>query len=81
MTVKFMQYLPPKHVFYNTEMFADAGVDVPETYDDLLAACETLQSKGYIRLRMRRNSMVFINVCCVISRDRENADLDAIKSR
>ena len=30
-------------VFYNTEMFADAGVDVPETYDDLLAACETLQ--------------------------------------
>lgn len=34
-------------VFYNTEMFADAGVEVPTTYDEWLAACQTLQDAGY----------------------------------
>ena len=34
-------------VYYNTEMFADAGVEVPTTYDELIAACQKLQDAGY----------------------------------
>ena len=33
-------------VYYNTEMFADAGVEVPTTYDELIAACQKLQDAG-----------------------------------
>ena len=33
--------------FYNTEMFEDAGVDVPKTWDDMMTACEKLSAKGY----------------------------------
>ena len=33
--------------FYNTEMFAAAGVEVPTTFEELLAACEKLQAAGY----------------------------------
>lgn len=32
--------------FYNKKMFEDAGVQVPTTYDQLLAACEALKAKG-----------------------------------
>ena len=34
-------------VFYNTEIFEEAGVEVPTTYDELLAACEKIQAAGY----------------------------------
>lgn len=34
-------------VFYNTEIFEEAGVEVPTTYDELLAACEKIQEAGY----------------------------------
>ncbi len=34
-------------VFYNTEMFEEAGVEVPTTYDELLAACEKIKAAGY----------------------------------
>lgn len=34
-------------VFYNTEMFEAAGVEVPTTYTELLAACQKLQDAGY----------------------------------
>ena len=33
--------------FYNTEMFEKAGVEVPTTFEELLAACEKLQAAGY----------------------------------
>ena len=65
-------------VFYNTEMFADAGVDVPETYDDLLAACETLQSKGYTPITISAGTAWCLSMLCGYLCDRENADLDAI---
>ncbi len=35
-----------KFFLYNTKMFADNGVSVPATFDDLLAACDTFKSKG-----------------------------------
>lgn len=33
-------------VYYNTELFDTAGVEVPETWDDLLAMCPTLAESG-----------------------------------
>lgn len=35
-------------MFYNKKMFDDAGVSVPTTFDELLAACQKLQDKGYV---------------------------------
>ena len=34
-------------VFYNTEMFANAGVAVPTTFTELIDACQKLQNAGY----------------------------------
>lgn len=39
--------LSTEMIWYNTDMFADAGVEAPKTLDDLLAACKALQDKGY----------------------------------
>ncbi len=33
--------------FYNTEMFEKAGVEVPATFEEFIAACEKLQAAGY----------------------------------
>lgn len=33
-------------VIYNVEMFEDNGLDVPETWDELIEVCETLQDAG-----------------------------------
>ena len=33
--------------FYNKDIFEKEGVAVPQTFEDLIAACETFQSKGY----------------------------------
>jgi raffinose/stachyose/melibiose transport system substrate-binding protein len=34
-------------VYYNKDIFAEAGVSVPETWDGLMDVCETLKGKGY----------------------------------
>ena len=34
-------------VVYNKEMFEDAGIELPETLDDLRQVCEKLKAKGY----------------------------------
>ena len=33
--------------FYNTKMFEDAGAKVPTNWDEMLDACDKLQSAGY----------------------------------
>ena len=49
-------------VYYNTEMFADAGVEVPTTYDELIAACQKLQRcRLHTNLLLRRYRMVLIH--------------------
>lgn len=48
-------------VYYNTEMFADAGVEVPTTYDELIAACQKLQDAGYTQSPARWYRMVLIH--------------------
>lgn len=32
-------------VFYNKDIFKEAGVEVPKTFDDLIKACETIKAK------------------------------------
>lgn len=39
---------PNMGVFYNTEIFAEHGLDVPETYDEFVDACETLKAAGVV---------------------------------
>lgn len=34
-------------VYYNTEIFEEAGVTVPTTFDELIAACKKIQVAGY----------------------------------
>lgn len=34
-------------VFYNKDIFADCGVEVPTTWDEFLAVCKTMVDKGY----------------------------------
>lgn len=33
-------------IIYNKEIFADNGIEVPQTWDELIAACETLEAAG-----------------------------------
>lgn len=40
--------VPNMGVFYNTKIFADNGIEVPQTYDEFLAACDTLLAAGVI---------------------------------
>ncbi len=37
-------------IFYNTDLFAQAGVEVPTTFDELLAAADTLSAAGIMPL-------------------------------
>jgi raffinose/stachyose/melibiose transport system substrate-binding protein len=39
---------PNMGVFYNTDLFAKAGVAVPKTYDDFVAACKALKAAGIV---------------------------------
>jgi len=34
--------------YYNMDIFEEVGLEVPESYDELLASCATLQDAGYI---------------------------------
>ena len=36
----------PPSVIYNKEIFAEHGIEVPTTWDELIAACETLKAAG-----------------------------------
>lgn len=48
-TLKSIPYQPNVFAFfYNTEIFAEAGVEaVPTTWDEFLAACEKIKAAGY----------------------------------
>lgn len=41
--------------WYDKRVFAEAGVDVPQTWDDLLAACTKLQDAGYAPIAAEGN--------------------------
>lgn len=43
------------HYFYNTDTFKELGLDVPETYDDVIASCAKLKDVEYAELPFTMN--------------------------
>jgi len=41
-----MRTMQPVHLFYNTKVFGEVGVEIPETWTQFLAVCEKLKSAG-----------------------------------
>ncbi|MEJ2749605.1 MAG: ABC transporter substrate-binding protein [Anaerolineae bacterium] len=47
------QYFVPQSfqwnpVWYRTDIFTEVGLEIPQTWEDLLAACDTLSAAGYV---------------------------------
>jgi raffinose/stachyose/melibiose transport system substrate-binding protein len=42
----YLTSVGPHGIAYNPELFAKAGVSIPKTFPELLAACKTLKAKG-----------------------------------
>lgn len=65
-------------VYYNTEMFEEAGVEVPTTYDELLTVCQTLQDAGYTPISCSAGTAWCLSMIAGYLCDRQGADLEAI---
>ncbi|MBQ1491409.1 MAG: extracellular solute-binding protein, partial [Blautia sp.] len=65
-------------VFYNTEMFEDAGAEVPTTYDELLEACQKLQDAGYTPITISAGTAWCLSMLAGYLCDREGVDLQAL---
>ncbi|MCR5639927.1 MAG: extracellular solute-binding protein [Lachnospiraceae bacterium] len=67
-------------VFYNTEMFDKAGVEVPKTYDELLDACKKLKDAGYTPITISAGTAWCLSMLCAYLMDREGVDLAAMEA-
>ncbi len=67
-------------VFYNTEMFEAAGVEVPTTYDELLDVCQKLQDAGYTPISCSAGTAWCLSMIAGYLCDRQGADLSKIAS-
>ena len=67
-------------VFYNTEMFEEAGAEVPTTFDELLDACQKLQDAGFTPITISAGTAWCLSMLAGYLCDREGVDLDAIAS-
>ena len=65
-------------VFYNTEMFEDAGAAVPTTFSELLDACQKLQDKGYTPITISAGTAWCLSMVAGYLCDRNGLDLDAV---
>ena len=66
-------------VFYNTEMFADAGAAVPKTYSELLDACKKLQDKGYTPITISAGTAWCLSMVAGYLCDRNGLNLQDVK--
>ncbi len=66
-------------VFYNTEMFADAGASVPKTFDELLDACQKLQDKGYTPITISAGTAWCLSMVAGYLCDRNGLNLNDVK--
>ena len=66
-------------VFYNTEMFADAGAEVPKTFSELLDACQKLQDKGYTPITISAGTAWCLSMVAGYLCDRNGLNLADIK--
>ena len=67
-------------VFYNTEMFENAGVEVPTTWDELLSACATLQEAGYTPITISAGTAWCLSMLAGYLCDRQGVDLPALNN-
>ena len=67
-------------VFYNKEMFEDAGAEVPTTFDELLDACQKLQDAGYTPITISAGTAWCLSMLAGYLCDREGVDLAALAS-
>ena len=65
-------------VFYNTEMFEDAGAEVPTTYEELLDACQKLQDAGYTPITISAGTAWCLSMLAGYLCDREGVDLEKL---
>lgn len=68
-------------VFYNTEMFANAGIDtMPTDWDGMLDACQKLQDAGYTPLTISAGTAWCLSMLCGYLCDSEGVDIDALNN-
>ena len=66
-------------VFYNTEMFEDAGAEVPKTFSELLDTCQKLQDKGYTPITISAGTAWCLSMVAGYLCDRNGLNLQDIK--
>ncbi|MCF0133069.1 MAG: extracellular solute-binding protein [Blautia sp.] len=65
-------------VFYNTEMFESAGVEVPTTWDEMISACTALQDAGYTPITISAGTAWCLSMLAGYLCDRQGVDLEAL---
>lgn len=65
-------------VYYNTEIFEEAGVTPPETFDELLEVCQTIQDAGYTPISCSAGTAWCLSMIAGYLMDRQGVDLNAI---
>lgn len=56
-TYAFPPDIAPQSVLYNPDLFKQAGIDPPSTFDDLIAACKTFAAKGIVPVATAGNGI------------------------
>ena len=67
-------------VFYNKDIFEEAGAEVPTTYDELLEACQKIKDAGYTPITISAGTAWCLSMLAGYLCDREGVDLDAINA-
>ena len=67
-------------VFYNKEIFEEAGVEVPTTYDELLDVCAKIKEAGYTPITISAGTAWCLSMLAGYLCDREGVNLPAINS-
>ena len=65
-------------VYYNTELFEKAGVEVPTTYDELIDVCKKLQDAGITPISCSAGTAWCLSMIAGYLCDRSVVDLQAI---
>ncbi len=67
-------------VFYNKEMFEEAGASVPKTWDELIDACKKIKAKGHNPITISAGTAWCLSMLVGYLCDREGVDLAKINS-
>jgi len=65
-------------VYYNTEMFEAAGVEVPTTFTELIDVCQKLRDAGYTPISCSAGTAWCLSMIAGYLCDRDGVDLKAI---